>query len=591
MAPPVTTVVSLSIGPVQEFIQAARRTRDFAFGSALLVHVARRAAELIAPHAAPLVFPAQPQKDAPNKLVFVYNGTAPVAHVMNQVEHDLRQQLEHLMAGVAQQTGLSHESTQRAVAQVRDLLEFYWGVGQAESYAQAYQMAERALQARKSLRDFVPMPMGSSLPKSSLTGTYESVIPEELHQPSNAKTLLRRFRTRPAERLSGVDLLKRRGSLPQFDDAFPSIAEMTARSALMRSGLLQVVDGRLKYHPEFNEAWRAIDSEIDYYVNDATHDGRPYHQSPYRECIFEARLADEVVNPVELDKVTHSVRQFVKQWQLKVDKPYFAMLLADGDRMGQAISQCLKATNDYRAHVDFSQALSTFAQTVKQVIAHHAGVPIYTGGDDVLAMVPVTYAIACAEAIQATFVHQLQPLFDQLNKATGDMLMPSVSVGVVIAHHMDPLSEIMETVRRTEQQAKRLRSALAICASKRSGGDVTVVGSWGAFPARMRTLVGLLQSGDLPDGYAYELRDLTKRLNPQGRVPQQGYAPNEAVLSDVLEKEALRILKRKKNTQSQAVDDHQIVQLIGQIPAATYNGAFGQMNEWVNEIIVARELM
>lgn len=591
MSPPVITVVSLSIGPVQEFIQAARRTRDFAFGSALLVHLARRAAELIAPYAAPLIFPAQPQQDAPNKLVFVYNGASQVAEVMQGVEANLRQHLEELMQHVAQQTSLNPESTQRAVAQVRDLLEFYWGYGQDALYAKAYEQAEHALQARKSLRDFGPMPMNAALPKSSLTGTYESVIPEELQQVNQAKQLLRRFRARPSERLSGVDLLKRRGKLPQFDDAFPSIAEMTARSALMRSGLLQVVDGRLQYHPEFNEAWRAIDREIDYYVSDAQHDGRPYHQSAYRECIFEARLGDEVVNAVELNLVTHSVRQFVKQWQIKADKPYFAMLLADGDRMGQAISACLQATNDYQAHVAFSQALSTFAQTVKGVITRHAGVPIYTGGDDVLAMVPVTYAIACAEAIQALFAQQLQPLFDQLNQGKSEKLVASVSVGIVIAHHMHPLSEIMEAVRRTEQHAKRLRSALAVCASKRSGGEVTVVGHWGAFPARMQALIKMLQSGDLPDGYAYELRDLLNRLRPQGSVHHKGVARNEAVLGDVLDKEALRILKRKKNSQSQPVNEQHIIGLLGQISEATYNGKFGQMNEWVNEIIVARELM
>jgi len=60
--------------------------------------------------------------------------------------------------------------------------------------------------------------------------------------------------------------------------------------------------------------------------------------------------------------------------------PYYAILAADGDRMGLL----LNAMTTAEEHRHVSTALSEFARQAASAIRDHEGHPIYTGGDDVL---------------------------------------------------------------------------------------------------------------------------------------------------------------------------------------------------------------
>ena len=130
---PQITVVCISIGPVQEFIAAARRTRDFAFGSHVLAVLARNATKLILPHASPVIFPADVDTDAANKIVYIHQSQSSITDVMLMVETELRAllvtEVDRILAG----KNLPSESLTRAKAQVSDILEFYWAYAQHET--------------------------------------------------------------------------------------------------------------------------------------------------------------------------------------------------------------------------------------------------------------------------------------------------------------------------------------------------------------------------------------------------------------------------------------------------------------------------
>ena len=53
---------------------------------------------------------------------------------------------------------------------------------------------------------------------------------------------------------------------------------------------------------------------------------------------------------------------------------------------------------------------------------------------------------------------------------------PTLSVGVAIIHHLQPLREALELARSAEKSAKHVKdkNALAITISKRSGSDFTI---------------------------------------------------------------------------------------------------------------------
>lgn len=62
-------LLAISIGPVQDFIAAARRTADLQAGSELLVGVAKTLAKTLAEQGAVLIFPAPPPDGDFSKLL------------------------------------------------------------------------------------------------------------------------------------------------------------------------------------------------------------------------------------------------------------------------------------------------------------------------------------------------------------------------------------------------------------------------------------------------------------------------------------------------------------------------------------------
>src|SRR5437867_4904625 len=73
-------------------------------------------------------------------------------------------------------------------------------------------------------------------------------------------------------------------------------------------------------------------------------------------------------------------------------------------------------------HHQFSEALANFGlYLVRPVVEHFGGQLIYSGGDDVLAMVPAARAFDCTEALYAAFRGQkrLEELVEDLFEIQG----------------------------------------------------------------------------------------------------------------------------------------------------------------------------
>lgn len=606
------TVVVISIGPVQGFIAAARRMRDFAYGSRLLVELARITAQKLNKQHT-VIFPAQPKDDAPNKIVVLWNGnSANVTDELMQIKAELVDFIANQLTMVIDAIESKHnfpenltlpkDSKNRAKAQVRDILEFYWAYADAVDYKTALNEAEYALAARKSLRDFAEFPHASTLPKSSITGHYESIIPEDWYN-NHIDDLRRYYGVRGQERLSGIDLLKRHGTFDNgnYPTRFPSPAVMAARTSLYRASLRQH-DGVWKNTIEFNNKWKnTIDSYIQWAVSDSNHitNGDDFDESEYADWFFTGRISEDILTKSIVETVSTEINKLLRDKEV-TPYPYYAMLLADGDRMGKIISACTDAslTNDQtKYHVEFSEQLSNFAKEVRAVVLRYDGQSIYTGGDDVLAIVPVYQVVQCAVAIQELFQKKLadqsnpanlfasiESKLDTDTKTAG----PSVSIGVAIVHHLEPLQDVIELVRKTEQVAKRKRNSLAICLAKRSGTEITITGQWSDFPERVQELSQMFRNRAMPSGYAYELREMLQSLDvfraDQTLIHQ---------LRKVVNSEAKRILDRKKTADGVKVNVQDVNNLRNQICIYDEHGhrkEEDELTEWIDEIIIAREL-
>lgn len=250
---------------------------------------------------------------------------------------------------------------------------------------------------------------------------------------------------------------------------------------------------------------------------------------------------------------------------------YYALVLMDGDRMGQMLSGDPQWAISYRdsfhpqvqsgfdkhavnqsaisaygqqkraispnRHLAISGALNDFSLTVvRHVIEEeHMGRVIYAGGDDVLAMLPVVDALSAAQRLRHAYsgsdpAHEggrdpkgltLHNGFAMLKGKLMRMMGTSAtaSCGLVIAHHQAPLVAVRRELEAAEKRAKNEggRDAFSITVVKRSGGALRLTAKWGEPLALLNDLRSFLQQDGVSRRAVYNtaewLRDLPE---PEG---------------------------------------------------------------------------
>lgn len=570
----------ISIGPVQDFIASARRTRDLWYGSWLLSELAKTAARTIAQQEGleQLIFPAPSKLDelteksalnVANKIVAkisrpdAQSSQTATHSLATKVENALISHLDKLRADAYKHiTGDFYQDI--AIAQVRDMLEYYWvavPLEKEEEYPDVRTQAESLLSARKVTRQFEQVPWGQAVPKSSLDGVRESVILDDLYSQLTAEQLFIRYGARPAERLSGVDLLKRHGHRGP-NSGFPSTSHIAALPFL--AGLGENVPPTWQDYLEWLMLTGFSARFIERIPARYKHNLGRYDAS----VLFTSRLEDELSNQsanldqdaIEAKKETladvrHALQTFLNDTPNPSGPlPYYALLLADGDRMGSTIDN----QSTIKAHQDLSRALNDFAGSVADIVElEYGGALVYAGGDDVLAFLPLHTVLACAKELGELFKLSLSDYQDAAGHS------PTFSAGIAIAHHLEPLEDTLNLARQAEKAAKSVpgdqekaipnKDALAIIMSKRSGANFTIKGKWGKIDERLELFIKLHRQDALPDGAAYQLRDLSLRLalpliDPERMSAEEIQRAKEVrqTLRQARRHEALRILARKR---------------------------------------------
>jgi len=525
-----------AIGPVQDFIASARRSRDLWYGSWLLSELAKAAAKALADRYQldSLIFPAPQNREdlmpsspftAPNKVVAIVDGDPD--GVAKLVKDAINSRLQALWKDARGKVAGRIEDD-LARKQLDDLVEFYWvSVPVVDGdYKRARTLAEALLAARKSTRDFSQF-NGSSVPKSSLDGSRESVIPPDAYprgandprQEVKTRNLYRHYRARRGEQLSGVDLLKRLGERGKsVEQRFRSTSHMAALPLL---AMIRREKGGTAVQQLFDEIQQFLaEEEIDAEDKDGS-------------LLYESRLREWVSDEAKLNEVRGRLKVLLKTHSGTSVEPgaYYVLLQADGDNMGQAIDN----QPDLQSHQRLSKALSEFAAGVSGIVEKHDGVPIFSGGDDVLAYLPLHTVLQCANDLAEKFEERLKG-FSFRDGAVEKS--PTLSIGIAVVHHLDPLSDSLELTRQAEKEAKGVtgKDALAVTVSKRSGVDRTVAGPRQALAERLGAMIGFLRRKKIGKGAAYELQELHRLLGTSG-LP-------EVALSG----EALRIIQRKRES-------------------------------------------
>lgn len=565
---PSKTLILFTIGPVQEFIAQARRTRDLWFGSHILSELAKTGAKALSVYKSELIYPVFSEEtldivSAPNKILAIVETDNP-----RDVARSVRKAITDKWIETAQ---VAYDKVEPFInigtwkRQIGDLIEFHaawttldhWEdqrIDGETAYSLALSHVEDLLTARKTLREFKQNDPGRIFGdmKSSLDGGRESVwLDGKPDHPELAKLGIKKFET-----LDAISVVKRLSlKIYPKQETFHSVCE---------TAFLPYID--------YIQSDNRVKKEVIGYLYDVA---ELLGESPRRKLLeqiatdyYEARLfyvrriedfleehADSSVSDSDKEelkakivkKLMNLYRNYIdeegKHFRIVEPSPYYAFLVADGDRMGKY----LRGIKDKQSHQDFSKGLSAFATSAAKIMKKNKGVLVYGGGDDVMAYLPVHKCLGVVQKLHESFACIMRSHVSESMRGEASIRSPfTLSVGVVIVHMLEPLEEVRQLAHAAEQQAKQTRDTIAIHFHKRGGGDLMRVAlPFASQPVKqMQDIHDWMKESLFSSKFAYELRDLYRTYT---QFTESGdWLSDPTTLQDLLWLEIERLAVKKK---------------------------------------------
>lgn len=566
------------LGPIQEFISQARRTRDFWAGSFLLSWlsaVAIRAAEQ--QHGTVILYPAR-NAVVMNKLLYPEQGE--VVHQARlpsrfkaQVGEDFCpdkvidsvNQAWQALADLIYSEDLAvfEKDYQKLPGIWKDQVDSYWDM----RWVITEDSTDETLlsQCKQWRRDDWPEQAGVKCMLmdgwQELSGASGPLMPHKkmldsfwlgLRQRSN---LGMKSDLREGEHLCALAFIKRRFSryfarVKSGDnhgwavpDAVPSVEYMAACQWLAKvinkvgeagleselakafqafhdaaQKLLETDEHRMGNYPEFEST-----SEISC-VRRALADSRLQHKWKWAALdgglFFTSNLQNKLIYPEqELAKqVDNALAKLRKLAGMTEVSPFYAVLRMDGDGMTQAMSESADPDS-------ITQGIGCFTDSVRGIVRSHSGFLIYSGGDDVLAILPVETALDCAAELHGRYQKELPLLNGQ---------PMTISAAVAYNHVRNALTKALGKSHYLLDDVAKIaqgRDAIAVGITKPGGeilqwsqkwkkalnnsGDVELVLLAEQFQLNAN------QDAQFSSKFFYKIRERFELLNPQQNAQQE----------------------------------------------------------------------
>jgi len=177
-------------------------------------------------------------------------------------------------------------------------------------------------------------------------------------------------------------------------------------------------------------------------------------------------LQDEFIK--ELKSNTEFSTRFKKYHQ------YFAVIYADGDNIGTTLKKIGSLDDKIK---EFSKKLLDFDGEVVKLINDYGGAPVYIGGEDIFAFVPLA-SIDNVSNKQVTIFDLIQRIdiafgnyFTKVYANELDVVQPTLSFGIAITYYKNPLSEAMKAAHELLGKAKDVdgKNAIELILEEHSG--------------------------------------------------------------------------------------------------------------------------
>jgi CRISPR-associated protein Cmr2 len=290
-------------------------------------------------------------------------------------------------------------------------------------------------------------------------------------------------------------------------------------------------------------------------------DGQFLMEETYRENYLKREYGIELK-----DKEIKEIKNFLKKNDINPSR-YYAILQMDGDNMGKWLkgefnpkieytihpkvkdalldySQgeekeklkeilCSKHPASPSIHQAFSRRLSNFSLNIVREIVEeeHYGKLVYSGGDDVLALLPVDQVLTCADKLQNKFKEILS------SKA-------SMSAGIVFVHHKYPLYLALQKVNQAEKLAKKNYDKDSFCliflthsdSERKTGGKWNLIND-------INDLISKFKNEEISSIFPYQFLEIVLKL-------YDNQSKNQTNLKEILKLELKRLFFRKETAKN-----------------------------------------
>ncbi|MFB6271709.1 MAG: type III-B CRISPR-associated protein Cas10/Cmr2 [Salinibacter sp.] len=532
-------ILHFTLGPVQSFVEQARRTRDLWAGSFLLSYLSGQAMKAVLDAGGRIDFPSVADEngviheDLLRAILNPPHNSPGIGSLPNRFKATVPQDFDPDGCRRAVQgrwEAIAHEVWRNYVAEIAGRgndTEAIW----AEQVARFWEMAcvcdadpedksdNAWLDRRKNWRTHHPPQqggdhctlMGEWTELSGYVRAREREKQDDFWRALREQRQLGTFDLGFTERLCAIALIKR---------LYPQIARETIGWELDVQHWPST-----PYMAAVPWLERAQDTHVARDYTDAVDRARlDWAYSETRTdlaCLQDSgRLANlggdflhsaALENTANLPELSTDQRRTFQQCLERVNgevgrpSPFYALLLMDGDHLGKLLQDSDEA--------EVSHALSGFTDKVDETVRDCCGKTIYAGGDDVLALLPLDRAIDAACQLRQSYLEAFAASSVAEAKAT-------ISAAIVFAHYNLSLRAVLDEAHHQLDdvaKAQNGRGSVAIAVLGGSGRTVQWVSTWEdedtghLIPERFQTLGQRFADSQLSSQFIYDVR---RRLEP-----------------------------------------------------------------------------
>lgn len=526
--------LSFSVGPVQGFVGQARRTRDLWAGSWLLSYLAESALAAAENKNGSAIIPHRPESDRgrvtakespvggmPNRFELAFDGEDSKKRAIEAAQAAVNafNRTWHKVAEAVLDKFLRHDNVLSAGNRTKDIWdrqvtnfwELSWVVGQPDTHERTI---GRLAALRKNIRNVNATPEPGT--KCSLMPTFQE-LSGHFGKASNEKQAAFWQEVRKnvdgldlgdSERLCAIALIKRLfpkeikaavgpdvgAELDQvgwpstaFIAASPWLKNLNGEARKLGEAFQNVCLNPVAGYQK-SELSAARDAGIDWAVVDGPiwFASALRNDEPGREFLGirppgdEKQRRDQIVRSLlDQQRRLYEAAAGNSPGEQSRPVPYYALLLMDGDSIGQLLGE-LRTKGGPQA---LSKCLGEFAGTVQDIVSGHGGRTVYAGGDDVLALLPGSTALAAS--------HELRKSYSEAFRKEGVADdVATISAAVIYAHWRYPLRQVLHTAHHLLDDVakdKTGRDSIAIGVILGSGLNAFSSVPWTVFHGTVKT--------------------------------------------------------------------------------------------------------